>query len=160
MGAVQGHGGAVWWEGTRPVSRPLESPGVPLAGYKRLFRLTGPLYVVVGFLARLPLAMSQLGVLLLVAGTTDSYGAGGACAGALAIANAVGAPFWGNLADRTGQRPVVLVQSLAGAAALAVPLVTTHAGVPRAWAAVAIAAAGLLMPQVGPMAREIGRAHV
>ncbi|NYG58208.1 MFS family permease [Nocardioides daedukensis] len=125
----------------------------PLAGYKRLFRLTGPLYVVVGFLARLPLAMSQLGVLLLVAGMTDSYGAGGACAGALAIANAVGAPFWGNLADRIGQRPVVLVQSLAGAAALAVLLVTTHAGVPWAWSAVASAAAGLLMPQVGPMAR-------
>src|SRR3546814_13798287 len=107
MQAAQGHGVTVGWEGTRPVSRTLESPVSPLAGYKRLFRLTGPLYVVVGFLARLPLAMSQLGVLLLVAGTTDSYGAGGACAGALAIAHAVGAPFWGHPADRNGQRPGV-----------------------------------------------------
>ncbi|KQY63760.1 MFS transporter [Nocardioides sp. Root140] len=125
----------------------------PLTGYKRLFGLTGPTYVLVGFLARLPLAMSQLGVLLLVAGTTGSYGAGGACAGALAIANAVGAPFWGTAADRVGQRSVVLLQSLAGAAAMIVLLVLTHAGVPWGWSAVASAAAGLVMPQVGPMAR-------
>ncbi|KRF15776.1 MFS transporter [Nocardioides sp. Soil796] len=125
----------------------------PLTGYKRLFGLTGPTYVLVGFLARLPLAMSQLGVLLLVAGTTGSYGAGGACAGALAIANAVGAPFWGTAADRVGQRRVVLLQSLAGAAAMIVLLVLTHAGVPWGWSAVASAAAGLVMPQVGPMAR-------
>ncbi|MDT0202876.1 MFS transporter [Nocardioides sp. AE5] len=125
----------------------------PLAGYQRLFGLTGPVYVLVGFLARLPLAMSQLGVLLLVAGTTGSYGAGGACAGALAIANAVGAPFWGGLADRIGQRSVVLTQSLAGAAGLAALLSITHVGAAWGWSAVASAVAGLMMPQVGPMAR-------
>src|SRR3546814_19684468 len=105
MQAAQGHGVTVGWEGTRPVSRTLESPVSPLAGYKRLFRLTGPLYVVVGFLARLPLAMSQPGVLLLVAGPTDRYGAGGACAGALAIATAVGAPLRGTPAHQSGQNP-------------------------------------------------------
>lgn len=125
----------------------------PLARYRRLFGLTGPLYVLVGFLARLPLAMSQLGVLLLVAGTTDSYGAGGACAGALAVANAVGAPLWGGWADRVGQRPVVLLQSLAGAAAVGVLLVVSHAGLPWGWSALVAAVAGALMPQVGPMAR-------
>src|SRR3546814_17960153 len=129
MQAAQGHGVTVGWEGTRPVSRTLESPVSPLAGYKRLFRLTGPLYVVVGFLARLPLAMSQLGVLLLVAGTTDSYGAGGACAGALAIANAVGAPFWGTPADPIAQRPLLLVQSPPGAPSPPLLLVTPHTGV-------------------------------
>lgn len=125
----------------------------PLTGYRRLFGLTGPLYVVVGFLARLPLAMSQLGVLLLVAGTTDSYGAGGACAGALAIANAVCAPAWGTWADRVGQRPVVLIQSVAGAAAVVLLLVVAHSDLHWAWAGVASAIAGALMPQVGPMAR-------
>src|SRR3546814_20601389 len=108
MQAAQGHGVTVGWEGTRPVSRTLESPVSPLAGYKRLFRLTGPLYVVVGFLARLPLAMSQLGVLLLVAGTTDSYGEGGACAGARAIRNHAGAPFRGKPPGRDGHSPTLL----------------------------------------------------
>ena len=65
----------------------------PLTSYRRLLALAGPLYVVVAFLGRLPLAMSQLGTLLLVSGATGSYGAGGASAGALAVANAVGAPW-------------------------------------------------------------------
>ena len=67
----------------------------PLASYRRLFQLAGPTYVVVAFLARLPLAMSQLGTLLLVSTATGSYGLGGLSAGALAVANAVGAPFAG-----------------------------------------------------------------
>lgn len=124
-----------------------------LTGYRHLFGLTGPVYVLVGFLARIPLAMSQLGVLLLIAGTTDSYGAGGACAGALAVANAVGAPLWGTWADRIGQRPIVLVQSLAGAAGLVALLVVSHTELHWGWAAVASGLTGLLLPQVGPMAR-------
>ena len=40
----------------------------PLTSYRRLFALAGPLYVLVAFLGRLPLAMSQLGTLLLVSG--------------------------------------------------------------------------------------------
>lgn len=124
-----------------------------LTGYRHLFALTGPLYVLVGFLARIPLAMSQLGVLLLIAGTTDSYGAGGACAGALAIANAVGAPLWGTWADRIGQRPIVLVQSVTGGAGLLVLLAVAHTDLPWAWAALASAVTGFLLPQVGPMAR-------
>ena len=125
----------------------------PIESYRRLFGLTGPTYVVIAFLARLPLAMSQLGILLLVAGSTGSYGAGGFCAGSLAVANAVGAPFWGGRADRLGQRHVVALQSLAGSAALAGVLVVVHAGQPWGVAAAASALAGALMPQVGPLAR-------
>ena len=40
----------------------------PLASYRRLFTLAGPLYVAVAFVGRLPLAMAQMGTLLLVAG--------------------------------------------------------------------------------------------
>ena len=125
----------------------------PLNSYRRLFGLAGPAYVVVAFVARLPLAMSQLGTLLLVAGTTGSYGAGGASAGALAVANAVGAPVWGGWADRFGQRRVVAIQSLAGAAGLGALLVVAHSDLPWAWAAVAGAGAGLFLPQIGPLAR-------
>lgn len=125
----------------------------PLESYRSLFGLTGPAYVVVAFVARLPLAMSQLGTLLLVADTTGSYGAGGASAGALAIANAVGAAVWGGLADRFGQRRVLATQSLVGAAGLCLLLLVAHSGLPWAWSAVAAAAAGLFLPQVGPMAR-------
>ena len=91
----------------------------PVASYRRrLLSLAGTAYVVTAFLGRLPLAMSQLGTLLLVVGSTGSYGAGGASAGALALANAVGSPSAGSLADRLGQRRVVLVQSIVGSLGL------------------------------------------
>jgi len=125
----------------------------PLASYRRLFELAGPTYVVVAFLARLPLAMSQLGALLLVSDATGSYGLGGLSAGALAVANAVGAPFAGALADRIGQRHVVLVQSLAGAAALTLLVALVHADAADVAVVGAAALAGLAMPQVGPLAR-------
>jgi MFS family permease len=125
----------------------------PVASYRRLFSLSGPLYVLIAFLGRLPLAMSQLGTLLLVAGSTGSYGAGGASAGALAMANAAGAPVAGSLADRVGQRPVVLVQSVAGAAGLVALVVLAHLEVAWPVQAAVAAGAGLMMPQVGPLAR-------
>ncbi len=125
----------------------------PLATYRHLFSLTGHVYVVVAFLGRLPLAMSQLGTLLLVAGSTGSYGAGGASAGALAVANAISAPAAGALADRVGQRRVVLMQSLFGGAALALLVALASAGVSWPVQAASAALAGLLIPQVGPLAR-------
>ena len=125
----------------------------PLASYRRLFELAGTPYVVVAFLARLPLAMSQLGTLLLVSGATGSYGLGGLAAGALAVANAIGAPFAGALADRIGQRPVVLVQSLAGALSLILLVALVHADAHHLAMVGAAALAGLTMPQVGPLAR-------
>jgi predicted MFS family arabinose efflux permease len=125
----------------------------PITSYRRLLALTGPGYVVVAFLGRLPLAMSQLGTLLLVSTATGRFAAGGMAAGALAVANAVGAPVAGSVADRVGQRPVVMVQAVTSSAALValVVLVSAAADLP---AVVAVAAAaGLSMPQVGSLAR-------
>jgi hypothetical protein len=125
----------------------------PLASYRRLLQLAGPSYVAVAFLGRLPLAMSQLGTLLLVATATGSYGLGGLAAGALAIANAVGAPLAGAVADRTGQRPVVLVQSLLGAAGLLAIVTVVGAGAPDGLVVATAGLTGLVLPQVGPLAR-------
>lgn len=128
----------------------------PVASYRRLFALTGPTYVVVAFLGRLPLAMSQLGAMLLVSGVTGSYGAGGATAGALALANAVGAPVAGALTDRIGQRPVLLVQSVVGSVGLLglVLLANSYEQGSAWWPLLIVAAvAGAFTPQVGTMAR-------
>ncbi|MCY7394881.1 MAG: MFS transporter [Nocardioides sp.] len=125
----------------------------PLASYRQLLHLAGPTYVLVAFLGRLPLAMSQLGTLLLVSTATGSYGIGGLAAGALALANAVGAPLAGSLVDRIGQRPVVLVQSLAGAAGLLGLVLVVRADLPDLASVAAAAVTGLVLPQVGPLAR-------
>jgi len=124
-----------------------------IAAYRSLLRIVGPLYVLVAFLGRIPLAMSQLGVLVLVSETTGRYGVGGAAAGILAISNAVGSPMFGALSDRIGQRAIVLVQSLAGAAGLAGIVAVTD---PEASQGLIFAMAGLtgfMLPQVGPLAR-------
>lgn len=97
--------------------------------------------------------MSQMGTLLLVSDSTGRYALGGAAAGALAVANAVGAPFFGSLADRIGQRPVVLVQSVAGAAGLVGVVLVTQSGAPAAAVISMAALAGLATPQIGPLAR-------
>ncbi|WP_370185618.1 MFS transporter [Aeromicrobium sp.] len=124
-----------------------------ITAYRTLLRIVGPAYVAVAFLGRVPLAMSQMGTLLLVSASTGRYALSGAAAGALAVANAVGAPFFGSLADRVGQRPVVLAQSWAGGAGLAAIVWTTQEGASPA-AIVAVAAlAGLATPQIGPLAR-------
>lgn len=125
----------------------------PLVTYRRLLNLAGPGYVIVAFLGRLPLAMSQLGALLLVSTATGQFAAGGLTAGALAVANAIGAPLAGAMADKLGQRPVLLFQSLVAATALAglVGLVTADARLSHVVAVAVLA--GLAIPQVGPLAR-------
>jgi MFS family permease len=131
----------------------LLSPPRPVGSYRQLLRLAGPAYVLVAFLGRLPLAMSQLGTLLLVSNATGSYGLGGLAAGSLAVANAVGAPLAGSVADRIGQRPVVLVQSLLGALGLSGLVLCVHADLSSQAIVTMAAVAGLILPQVGPLAR-------
>jgi MFS family permease len=136
----------------------------PLASYRRLLQLAGPLYVAVAFVGRLPLAMSQLGTLLLVSSATGSYTVGGLAAGSLAVATAVGSPVAGALADRLGQRPVLLVQACGGALALVLLVVTARGDHPSGLLVASAALAGLLLPQVGPLARTrwrplVGRAR-
>lgn len=124
-----------------------------LTSYRRLLSYAGALYVAIALLGRLPLAMSQMGTLLLVADTTGSYGAGGLAAGMLAVTNAVFSPWAGALADRHGQRPVVLVQSTVGGLGLsAIVLLAWQGGSGPALAVVA-GAVGAFLPQVGPLAR-------
>lgn len=125
----------------------------PVSSYRRLFRLAGLTYVVIAFLGRLPLAMSQLGTLLLVSTATGRYSLGGLAAGVLAIANAVGAPVAAGIADRVGQRIVVLVQSIAAGLALAGLVTAVRLGAPTAVLVGVAVIAGLSIPQVGPLAR-------
>ena len=139
----------VWWWETREFDL-FGAHACPRSPATRdLFRLAGPGYVVVAFVGRLPLAMSQMGTLLLVADATGSYAAGGATAGSLALANAIGAPVAGAVADRVGQRRLVLAQALAGAAGLVLIVALSRQGVPWGWQALAAGATGLAMPQIG-----------
>ncbi|MDG4864768.1 MFS transporter [Streptomyces sp. T-3] len=123
-------------------------------GYGQLLRTPGALsFVLPGFAARQPFAMLTMSIVLLVQHTTGSLGSAGAVSAVAGISMALCAPQTGKLADRFGQRavlvPGVLVHAvsvilLAGLALAELPLwVLFLAAVP----------VGASVPQVGPMVR-------
>nr|WP_261792265.1 MFS transporter [Arthrobacter sp. PM3] len=127
--------------------------------FARLPLIAGRGFIPLGLFARLPLAMLTVGALTLVTAVTGSYAVGGAAAGAVGIGSALGAPVLGVLADRLGQRSVLLVSASANTAAVVALILAAYmvSGVQDlAAAAPALAAAfiaGASCPQVGPLAR-------
>ncbi|MFF8861391.1 MFS transporter [Streptomyces sp. NPDC015139] len=136
-------------------TEPSRNPAAPSRpGYGQLLRTRGAwTFLLPGFAARQPFAMLTISIVLLVQHTTGSYGAAGAAAAATGVSMALFAPYSGRLADRYGQRavllPGVLVHTLAGLTLTALAL--AHAPL---WALfLAAVPTGASVPQVGPMVR-------
>ncbi|MFF0218855.1 MFS transporter [Streptomyces vinaceus] len=138
--------------GPEPALGPGPSPAPAPGGLRGVFALGGAALTLHAFLARLPAALCPIGTLLLI-NERDGIGDAGAVAAALWLGQALGGPVIGRLADRRGHRPVLLAACGANAAAL-VALVTAVLGALPLAAQLAFAvAAGLTVPQVGPLAR-------
>ncbi|MFB7451991.1 MFS transporter [Streptomyces sp. NPDC056194] len=121
--------------------------------YRDTLSLLGPALPVVSFLGRLPTAMCQLGSLLLVAETSGSLATAGLTGGALAAGQTVAGPLVGRLADRHGQRGIVLAASLANAVAVTALVLAALADAATGALMALGALAGATVPQVGPLAR-------
>ena len=80
------------------------------AGLRRLFATS--------ILARLPLAMLSIGLLVHAQHLTGSFAAAGVVTGVYAIALGVGGPLLGQLVDRRGQTSVLLASATVAAALL------------------------------------------
>lgn len=65
-----------------------------------------------GLLARLPISMTGIGIVLLVSLSTGSFGLAGLVTAVATLTGAVSAPLWGRIIDRTGQAPVLVVAAL------------------------------------------------
>ncbi|MEU0401347.1 MFS transporter [Streptomyces sp. NPDC006197] len=124
-----------------------------LRTYRDTLSLLGPALPVVSFLGRLPTAMCQLGSLLLVAETSGSLATAGLTGGALAAGQTVAGPVIGRLADRHGQRGIVLAASLANAVAVTALVLAALAEAATGPLMALGALAGATVPQVGPLAR-------
>ncbi len=123
-------------------------------GYGQLLRTPGALsFLLPGFAARQPFAMLTIGIVLLVQHTTGSFGSAGAVAAVTGVSMALFAPQSGKLADRFGQRAVLIPGVLVHTASVSLLVALALAGAPL-WALfLAAVPAGASVPQVGPMVR-------
>ena len=113
----------------------------------------GPAFSAAAFVARLPISMLGIAIILLVAGDTKRYGLAGAVSATSALAEAVGQPWFSRLVDRYGQSkavpPMVAVSS---AASVTFAWLATHAA--PAWTLFLTGAiAGAALPNMGALVR-------
>ena len=114
------------------------------AGVRRLFATS--------ILARLPLAMLSIGLLVHAQHLTGSFAAAGVVTGVYAIALGIGGPLLGQLVDRRGQTSVLLASATV-AATLLVAIAVQPVGASLAVLLALAAGIGLAEPPVGACLR-------
>lgn len=125
-----------------------------LDSYRRVFVHPGALaFSATGLVARLPISMMTLGIVLLVSALTDSYALAGQVSAAYIIGNAAFAVPHGRLADRFGQRPVLYVDSVVFALASGLMVVSLTDDWALPWPHLLAVLAGVALPQIGTMVR-------
>jgi MFS family permease len=122
--------------------------------YARILTRPGALaFSGAGVVARLPMSMVGLGIVVLVSSRTGSYGTAGAVSAVYLGANALGALPLARLVDRRGQGLVLGTAVTIACAALVALLVAVEAGLASPWPHVFAGLAGLAIPNVGAAVR-------
>lgn len=122
--------------------------------YRRILAQPGALLMsMTGLVARLPISMVGLGIVLLVSAATGSYGVAGAVSAAYMVANAGFAILQGRLLDRLGQGKVLATASIGFGVAIAMLVVAVQADWPIGWTYAFAAVGGACLPQVGSSVR-------
>lgn len=125
-----------------------------LDSYRRVLSLPGALsFSATGVVARLPISMMTLGIVLLVSTLSGSYALAGQVSAAYIIGNAVVAVPHGRLADRWGQRPVLYADAVVFALATGMLVQAVTHDWPTPWPHLWAALAGVSLPQIGSLVR-------
>ena len=126
-----------------------------VSAYAKLLRLPGVAVLTAAVtLARLPIGIEGLAVVLFVRDVTGSFATAGLATGALALGTAVGSPLAARLVDRRGTRmlfPLALVHAIA----LVSIWVLGDAGAPVITLALAALLAGSTFPPAGAVLRSL-----
>ncbi|MEJ7629881.1 MAG: MFS transporter [Nocardioidaceae bacterium] len=125
-----------------------------LSPYRSILATPGArLWSVAGFLARMPISMVTLAIVLLIAGRTGSYGLAGTVSAAYMLAAAVSAPMLARLIDGWGQARVLLPSVTAFALGMGGLIVAVE----QSWSSpvphLFVAVAGVCYPPVGACVR-------
>ncbi|MDP2773407.1 MAG: MFS transporter, partial [Nocardioides sp.] len=125
-----------------------------LTTYRRILSRPGTaLFSATGLVARLPISMVGLGIVLLVQDASGSYGVAGAVSGAHLLANAVFAILQGKLLDRLGQSRVLPTVITVWGVALSLLMWSVDADWSIGWTYLFAVVAGASMPSVGSCVR-------
>jgi MFS family permease len=103
-------------------------------------------------LARLPIGINGLAIVLLVKAETGSFGAAGAAAGALALGSGLCAPLTARLIDSLGARTLLFLAALSSAGLLAL-IALARAGAPTAALVASALVAGGAFPPTSSVLR-------
>ncbi|HEX2808192.1 MAG TPA: MFS transporter [Kineosporiaceae bacterium] len=107
--------------------------------------------------ARLPIAMGPLGIVILVQQVRGAYASAGLVTAAFAVGSSVATPIWGRLMDRRGQAVVIGPVSLVSGALLATLAERAVHGAPDAALAALAAGCGITFPPISPAMRGAWR---
>lgn len=118
-----------------------------------IVRIAGPGFFPVEFLAKLPLAMTLVGILELMTSSGRSISEAALASGALGVASALAGPGIGHLADRYGQRIVLIPVAVTNGAGLLVLAAGANQKWPFALLIAVAAVIGASSPQIGSMGR-------
>lgn len=122
--------------------------------YRRVLSLPGAwAFSMSGLVARLPISMVSLGIVLLVSTRTGSYSLAGAVSASYLISNAVFAVPQARFTDRLGQSRILPWTILVFAVALALMMWSVEAGWPTPAPQLFAAISGAALPQVGSCVR-------
>ena len=125
-----------------------------LRPYRELLATPGGLrFSTSAFVARMPISMLGLGVVLLVVSETGRYGRAGALSATFALAEAAGAPLVSRLVDQRGQSTVLVPAVAVHLVALTAFIVLASAGGPLWTQFLTAAVAGLTLPSMGSLVR-------
>lgn len=131
-------------------------PSAALGRYRRLIVPVGAWSaLLLGTLARLPIGMTGLGLLLLVQQRTGSIARGSLVSAVYAAALALVAPIRGADVDRRGGRSVLLVYGAVHPVALLTLLIAVLAGTGLPYVLALAVLAGGTFPPVGPLVRAL-----
>jgi MFS family permease len=108
-------------------------------------------------IARLPIAMGPLGMVVLIQHVRGAYAIAGLVTAAFALGSAVAAPLWGRLLDRRGQPWVIGPLAVVSGSFLAVLAVSAVGGAPDVVLVALAAGVGVTFPPMSPAMRAAWR---
>ncbi len=121
--------------------------------YREIFRPPGTKgFAAAGFVARLPIAMSTIGIVAMLSQTRGEYWLAGAVSATFALTNAFLAPQVSRLVDRYGQFPVLIPTTALSVFAFALLIAASRYGWP-VWTLFTFALSAAVMPSMPAMVR-------